>query len=137
MKIETLVPTLSVRTRIILLAAIPLVGFLAVGVAFTKGGRTIDAAMAAAHASTQVADTSRELKAALGQILLTATAYAAHPNEKGAQEFAAARQRAAGSVAGNRQVRESGLRGGQSHPGARRDRRHLCGIAEDHRDPRL
>jgi methyl-accepting chemotaxis protein len=90
---------LSVRVRIIFLAAIPLVGFMAVGASFMEGGRTIDRAMTASQASVQVADSSRELKAALGQVMLAATTYSTQPSEKGVQNFAAARETAAGIAA--------------------------------------
>jgi methyl-accepting chemotaxis protein len=91
---------LSVRVRIILLAAIPLVGFIAVGAAFTNGGQTIDRAMNSSRASAQVADASRELKVALGRVMLTATTYSVHPSEKGIEAFKAARTSAASLATG-------------------------------------
>jgi methyl-accepting chemotaxis protein len=99
MNIMSLVSALSVRVKIILLAAIPLIGFLAVGAVFTDGGRTIDTAMAASQESTQIADASRELKVSLGHVMLAATTYSVRPSDKGVQDFTAARQTAAGIAA--------------------------------------
>jgi methyl-accepting chemotaxis protein len=99
MRILRLLSALSVRVRIILLAGIPLVGFLAVGVAFTDGGRTIDMAMGASRISAQVADASRELKVALGQVMLSATNFSVHPGSKTADAFKAAREGAASLAA--------------------------------------
>jgi methyl-accepting chemotaxis protein len=95
MRILRLVSALSVRVKIIMLAVIPLIGFLAVGAVFTDGGRTIDKAMGASQASTQVADASRDLKVSLGQSMLAASIYSVRPSDKGVQDFAAARQTAA------------------------------------------
>ncbi|MDQ2083894.1 hypothetical protein RA307_27220, partial [Xanthobacteraceae bacterium Astr-EGSB] len=99
MSVLRLLSALSVRMRIVLLAVIPLVGFLAVGVAFTNGGRTIDTAMGASRVSAQVADASRELKVALGQVMLSATNYSVRPNQKGVESFTAARESAASLAA--------------------------------------
>jgi methyl-accepting chemotaxis protein len=99
MSVLRLLSALTVRMRIVLLAIIPLVGFLAVGVSFTNGGRTIDTAMSASRVSAQIADASRELKVALGQVMLTATNYSVRPNQKGVESFTAARQSAASLAA--------------------------------------
>jgi methyl-accepting chemotaxis protein len=95
MHIARLASALSVRVRITLLAVIPLVGFLTVGAVFTDGGRTTDLAVTASQDSSQLADVSRELKVALGQVTLAATGFSARPSEDGVKEFAAARQQAA------------------------------------------
>jgi methyl-accepting chemotaxis protein len=99
MNIARVASALSVRVRIVMLAVIPLVGFLAVGAVFTNGGRTIDRAMSESQESAQVADASRELKAALGQVMVTATGFSARPSENGVKAFAAAREEAASIAA--------------------------------------
>ena len=57
------------------------IGFLAVGAVFTDGGRTLDKAMGASQASIQIADASRELKVALGHVMLAATTYSVRPSD--------------------------------------------------------
>ncbi|MDQ2084719.1 hypothetical protein RA307_31445, partial [Xanthobacteraceae bacterium Astr-EGSB] len=99
MNIARVASALSVRVRIVMLAVIPLVGFLAVGAVYTNGGRTIDRAMSESQESAQVADASRELKASLGQVMVAATGFSARPSEKGVKEFAAAREEAASIAA--------------------------------------
>ena len=53
-----LISRVSVRTRIIALAIVPLIGFLANGVAFTSGKTEVDAAMDALKARMAEAGTS-------------------------------------------------------------------------------
>jgi methyl-accepting chemotaxis protein len=111
MNILRIASALSVRVRIVVLALIPLVGFLAVGMVFTDGGRTIDKAMGAAQQATQVADASRELKVSLGQVMLVASTYSAHPSDKGVQDFNTARQQASDIAAS---ITRSGNGGAQA-----------------------
>ena len=55
----------SVRTRIIVLAAIPVIGFLANGVAFTASEREVENAFRNADRASDLADVSREFRSAL------------------------------------------------------------------------
>ncbi|WP_229266733.1 methyl-accepting chemotaxis protein [Leptospira sp. severe_002] len=81
MKINCLVSSLSVRNRIIVLAIIPLFGFLANGIAFTTGEATIDRALVSVRQATALADVSQDFKSALMSMRIRARDFGAHPSE--------------------------------------------------------
>ncbi len=56
---------ISVRSRIVVLAAIPVLGFLANGIAFTIGEREVEHAFRTADRASDLADVSREFRGAL------------------------------------------------------------------------
>ena len=56
---------LSVRARIIVLGVIPVIGFLANGIAFLSGDSEVGQAFDSVHRNTAVADASRDLKIGL------------------------------------------------------------------------
>ena len=62
------IASLSVRTRIIGLALIPVVGFLANGIAFTSGQGEVTDAFANVGTAAALADASREFKLALSTL---------------------------------------------------------------------
>src|SRR5262249_50400278 len=68
MNLPRIISRVSVRTRIILLAAIPVAGFILNGVAFTVGDREVSNAFGTVYRASSLADASREFRGALVQI---------------------------------------------------------------------
>ena len=71
----------SVRTRIIVLAAIPVIGFLANGIAFTAGEREVENAFLTADRASDLADISREFRSALMAMRVRIRDFVAQPSE--------------------------------------------------------
>jgi len=84
------IASLSVRTRIIGLALIPVVGFLANGIAFTSGQSEVTDAFANVGTAAALADASREFKLALSTMQIAAKDYVAQPSDERAKAFEAA-----------------------------------------------
>src|SRR6202021_1244496 len=78
---------LSVRARIIVLGVIPVIGFLANGIAFTVGDVEVGRAFDSVHRYSQVADASRDLKAGLLVMRAATTQYVARPSDKEVADF--------------------------------------------------
>ena len=74
-----LVSGLTVRTRIVVLAAIPLFGFLANGTAFTTGQAEVEDAFDSVKHATTLAEASQDLKNALGGMRILVRDFAAQP----------------------------------------------------------
>ncbi len=72
---------LSVRARIIALALIPVVGFLANGVAFTSGEADVATAFASFKRAAALSDASNDFKAALATMRLTVRDFASKPDQ--------------------------------------------------------
>ena len=68
-----------VRARIMAIALIPVVGFLATGIAFVSGEREVDAAFSSVQRATALADASREFKSAVGAMQSAARSFAVRP----------------------------------------------------------
>src|SRR5579883_2004839 len=81
---------LSVRSRIIAIALIPVVGFVANGVTFSGGETEVGSAFTSVKSAAALADTSREFKAALTQMEMASKDFVAQPSEEGVAAFAAA-----------------------------------------------
>jgi methyl-accepting chemotaxis protein len=79
--LNRMIAKFSVRTRIILLALIPVVGFLANGVVFVTGENEVEGAFKTVERATDLADTSREFMTALITMRADARDFAARPNE--------------------------------------------------------
>jgi methyl-accepting chemotaxis protein len=75
-----LISRVSVRTRIIALAIVPVIGFLANGIAFTSGKTDVDAAFESAQQAAVLADASREFKVALTTMRMAAKEFATQPS---------------------------------------------------------
>ena len=75
-----LVTRLSVRARIILLAAIPVIGFLVNGAAFVAGESNVEASFERVKQASDVADTSQNLKAALAAMRILVRDFRTHPS---------------------------------------------------------
>ena len=82
LSISRLVSSVSVRTRIIVLAMIPVVGFLANGIAFTSGGADVDDAFQRVKRAAALADASYQFKGALNGMLIGARDFEKAPSEQ-------------------------------------------------------
>jgi len=78
---------LSVRTRIIVLGVIPLLGFLVNGIAFMAGDTEVGSAFDSVHRNTEVADASRDLKTGLLMMRTATTEFVAHPSDDQVKNF--------------------------------------------------
>jgi len=84
------IASVSVRTRIIGLALVPVVGFLANGIAFTAGQSGITDAFGNVGTAAALADASREFKLTLASMQIAAKDYVAQPSDERAKAFEAA-----------------------------------------------
>jgi len=84
------IASVSVRTRIIGLALVPVVGFLANGVAFTAGQSGVTDAFGNVGTAAALADASREFKLTLASMQIAAKDYVAQPSDERAKAFEAA-----------------------------------------------
>ena len=89
---------LSVRARIIVLGVIPVIGFLANGIAFMVGDVEVGRAFDSVHRYSQVADASRDLKAGLLMMRAATTEYVARPSDKMVEDFTDGQQLAMKSL---------------------------------------
>jgi methyl-accepting chemotaxis protein len=87
MSITQVFSRLSVRARIIVLGVIPVVGFLAIGIAYATGDAEVGSAFAAVHRNTEVASASRDLKTGLLTMRAATTDFVAHPSDLAAGTF--------------------------------------------------
>jgi methyl-accepting chemotaxis protein len=78
---------LSVRARIIVLGVIPVIGFVANGIAFMAGDVEVGRAFDSVHRYSQVADASRDLKTGLLIMRAATTQYVARPSDKEVADF--------------------------------------------------
>ncbi len=72
--------TFSVRTRIVVLALIPVAGFLANGLTYTSGEGDVGRAFATVTQSTALADASRDFKSAVAAMRLVVKDFSVSPN---------------------------------------------------------
>ena len=79
MLLSRLSGALSVRMRLIVLSVIPVIGFVAVGVAYVSSEHTVDAAFASVQQSSRLADASRAFKDALTTMQVRAKEFVAQP----------------------------------------------------------
>ncbi|HMG79996.1 MAG TPA: HAMP domain-containing methyl-accepting chemotaxis protein [Xanthobacteraceae bacterium] len=89
---------LSVRARIIVLGVIPVIGFLANGIAFMAGDVEVGRAFDSVHRDTRVADASRDLKTGLLIMRAATTQYVARPSDKEVADFTDGQQLAMKSL---------------------------------------
>ncbi len=78
---------LSVRSRIVVLGVIPVIGFLANGIAFLSGDGEVGKAFDSVHRNTEVADASRDLKTGLLMMRAATTDFVAHPSDAEVKDF--------------------------------------------------
>jgi methyl-accepting chemotaxis protein len=82
-----LIRTLSVRTRIVLLALIPVAGFVANGTSFISGDREVNDALDFYRNANVQADASQDFKEAIGQMRIGVRDFSLQPDNEGAGEF--------------------------------------------------
>lgn len=80
----------SVRSRIALLALIPVVAFIASGLTYSAGEREIADAFASVRRAAALADASQLLKSSIAEMRSSATEFAMRPRETLVQGFVAA-----------------------------------------------
>ncbi|MGH6676058.1 MAG: HAMP domain-containing protein, partial [Xanthobacteraceae bacterium] len=80
---------LSVRARIVALGVIPVVGFLAYGMAYMISDIEVGHAFDSVHRDNAVVDASSDLKAGLLTMRVAATEFVAQPSEQEVKSFAA------------------------------------------------
>jgi methyl-accepting chemotaxis protein len=95
-----MITALTVRTRIIVLALIPLIGFLANGTAFTTGQAEVEHAFSSATRATELAETSQNLKSSLGSMRILVRDFATHPSTELMTTFDEVYQSALNSMTG-------------------------------------
>src|ERR1700749_3892440 len=78
---------MSVRARIVVLAVIPVIGFLAIGLAYMTGDTEVGRAFDTVHRDTAVADASRDLKTGLLIMRATTTEFVARPSDEEVHDF--------------------------------------------------
>jgi methyl-accepting chemotaxis protein len=71
--------SLSVRARIIMLALIPVAGFIATGITYVSGERDVADAFETADRAATLADASREFKIAIGSMRISVKDFVAEP----------------------------------------------------------
>lgn len=81
------IAAISVRTRIVGIALIPVVGFLANGASFTTGQSDVTTAFDNVEAASVLSDASREFKIALVSMQFAATDFVALPSTELARNF--------------------------------------------------
>ncbi len=90
MSIAQVFSSLSVRARIIVLGVIPLIGFIANGIAFMAGDIEVGRAFDSVHRDAEIADASRELKNGLLSMRNATTEFVAHPSDTEVKNFGTA-----------------------------------------------
>ncbi len=92
------IPTLSVRVRIIAIAVIPVVGFLANGISFTSGEAQVESAFGSVKRAAALSDASHYFKAALATMRISARDFVAKPSQELVSAFNDSRQLATKSL---------------------------------------
>lgn len=86
-RLNRLLSKVSVRARIILLAVIPAVGFLANGLTYFVGEREVASAFATVHRSGTLTDASRDFKSAVASMRIIAKDFTTAPSKELVEEF--------------------------------------------------
>jgi methyl-accepting chemotaxis protein len=79
-RLDRLLTSISVRTRIVVLALIPVVGFLANGLTYISGEGDVGTAFDTVKHSTALADASRDFKSAVAAMQITVKDFGANPS---------------------------------------------------------
>ncbi len=83
-----LLNSVSVRTRIVVLALIPVVGFLATGLTYVSGERDVGTAFETVKHSAALADASRDFKSAVAAMRIIVKDFSANPSDNLVLSFA-------------------------------------------------
>jgi methyl-accepting chemotaxis protein len=86
---KRLTPSFSVRSRIVLIALIPVVGFVLTGMNFAAGERNVEAAFQSAKRASSLADASRDFKVAVSAMQLGVKDFIAAPSTQYVEQFTA------------------------------------------------
>ena len=86
-RLSRLLTHMSVRTRIVVLAAIPVVGFLANGLTYLGGERDVATAFATVNRSGALANASRDFKSALATMRIIVKDFASAPSDSLVADF--------------------------------------------------
>jgi methyl-accepting chemotaxis protein len=97
-QLSRLLTTFSVRTRVIVLALVPVVGFLANGLTYVGGEGAVGTAFQTVRQSASVSDASRDFKSELAAMRLVVKDFAAAPNTDLVVNFALAHAQALKSL---------------------------------------
>jgi methyl-accepting chemotaxis protein len=97
-RLTRMLGSLSVRTRIVVLAVIPVVGFLANGLTYVSGESDVGKAFQTVRRSVQLADASRDFKSAVAQMRLVVKDFSANPSTELVVSFARAHSNAMHSL---------------------------------------
>jgi methyl-accepting chemotaxis protein len=89
-----LISRVSVRARIVIIAMIPVIGFLANGLEFKVAQSEVEDAFNSAHQAAEVAEASREFKLTLTAMRMSAKEFAARPSYDLVSTFGAAHDNA-------------------------------------------
>src|SRR5260370_5407842 len=95
--LQQLISKLSVRSRIAAIAVIPVVGFLANGLAFTSGETEVANAFESVKSAAVLADAGREFKAALARMQMASKDFVAQPSDEEVAAFSAGHELASNS----------------------------------------
>ena len=89
---------LSVRARIVALGVIPIIGFVAYGIAYMTSDVEVGRAFDSVHRDNAVLDASSDLKAGLLAMRLATASFVAHPSDAEVKAFTQAQQLAMRSL---------------------------------------
>jgi methyl-accepting chemotaxis protein len=89
-RMSRLLNSISVRSRVIVLALIPVVGFLANGLTYVSGEGDVGTSFETVKQSAALADASRDFKSAVGAMRLTVKDFNANPSDNLVLSFAQA-----------------------------------------------
>ena len=86
-RLSRLLTSFSVRTRIVVLAAIPVVGFLANGLTYFSGEHAVASAFTTVNRSSTLTDASRDFKSAIASMRIIAKDFATSPSKELVADF--------------------------------------------------
>src|SRR6202171_751129 len=89
---------ISVRSRIVAIAVIPVIGFLTNGIAFTAGETDVESAFLSVKQATAIADASEGFKAGLAAMRIGLRDFIADPNQESITAFDAGTRQASQSL---------------------------------------
>jgi methyl-accepting chemotaxis protein len=99
LSVHRIISSVSVRTRIVLLALIPVAGFVANGIAYTSGEADVEYAFATVKHAAELTGASREFRGSLIAMRVGARDFAARPSRDLIASFEAATAAAVRSLA--------------------------------------
>jgi methyl-accepting chemotaxis protein len=117
-RLTRLLTSFSVRTRIIVLALIPVVGFLANGLTYVAGEGEVATAFQTVNRSVALADASRNFKSAVSDMRFIAKDFSAKPGDELVQKF----EKAHSAALQNLEFLKSAIDGGHAENIVRLDK---------------